>query len=222
MCIRDSYYKVPVEKYKKLMFENVTKLYKRGDDNLERTTNLKMKQLADQLDIADRIDILAPQPPYIKLKDHKRNFRQATPCRLINPCKTEIGKISKQILDRINKELVTKTRANQWKSTNAVLEWFKNVPTEDNSTFIIFDIINYYPSISKELLCKAIQFAEMHTEITPLEKEIIYEAKNSILFHDNKPWIKKDGNGAFDVTMGSWDGAETCELIGTYLSLIHI
>ena len=29
-------------------------------------------------------------------------------------------------------------------------------------------------------------------------------------------WIKKNG-GQFDVTMGAYDGAEVCELVGTFL-----
>ncbi len=35
------------------------------------------------------------------------------------------------------------------------------------------------------------------------------------------PWIKRNAQNTSDVTMGSYDGAETCELIGLYmLSLI--
>ena len=30
-------------------------------------------------------------------------------------------------------------------------------------------------------------------------------------------WVKKTGNPLFDVTMGSFDGAELCELVGLYL-----
>ena len=30
-------------------------------------------------------------------------------------------------------------------------------------------------------------------------------------------WIKKEGNPLFDVTMGSYNGAEVCELVGLYL-----
>ena len=37
------------------------------------------------------------------------------------------------------------------------------------------------------------------------------------MFHDNEPWIKKDSNGDFDVTMGSYDGAEVCELAGLFM-----
>ena len=31
---------------------------------------------------------------------------------------------------------------------------------------------------------------------------------------DNEPWTKKSSNDCFDVTMGRYDGAEICELIG--------
>ena len=45
--------------------------------------------------------------------------------------------------------------------------------------------------------------------------------KKSLLYHQNSRWTKKNTNDTFDATMGSYDGAETCELIGTYmLSLI--
>ena len=35
--------------------------------------------------------------------------------------------------------------------------------------------------------------------------------------NNNIPWQKKTTQTTFDVTMGSWDGAEICELIGLYL-----
>ena len=37
------------------------------------------------------------------------------------------------------------------------------------------------------------------------------------MFNDNTPWSKKHSTTSFDVTMGSFDGAETCELVGSYL-----
>ena len=40
--------------------------------------------------------------------------------------------------------------------------------------------------------------------------------KKSLLFSNNKIWVKKD-NPDFDVTMGSLDGVEVCELVGLYL-----
>ena len=36
------------------------------------------------------------------------------------------------------------------------------------------------------------------------------------LFNKNDVWVNKD-NPDFDVTMGSYDGAEVCELLGVYI-----
>ena len=46
---------------------------------------------------------------------------------------------------------------------------------------------------------------------------IINHARKSLLFDDSGAWVKKDGNPLFDVTMGSFDGAEVYELVGLYL-----
>ena len=37
-----------------------------------------------------------------------------------------------------------------------------------------------------------------------------------LLFNNGDAWIKKD-NSSFDVTMGSYDGAEVCELVGLFI-----
>ena len=41
-------------------------------------------------------------------------------------------------------------------------------------------------------------------------------ALKSLLFDKTSVWVKKD-NPDFDVTMGSYDGAEVCQLVGLYL-----
>ena len=41
-------------------------------------------------------------------------------------------------------------------------------------------------------------------------------SRKSLLFSNNEIWPKK-GNTNFDVTTGSFDGAETCQLVGLYL-----
>ena len=33
---------------------------------------------------------------------------------------------------------------------------------------------------------------------------------------DESTWGKTEAEDLFNVTMGSWDGAETCELVGSY------
>ena len=42
-------------------------------------------------------------------------------------------------------------------------------------------------------------------------------AKTTLLFSNGEPCVKKDGDENFDIPMGCQDGAEICELIGTYL-----
>ena len=32
------------------------------------------------------------------------------------------------------------------------------------------------------------------------------------------PWVKKERDGDFDVSIGCYDGAEVCEFVGSYIS----
>ena len=41
--------------------------------------------------------------------------------------------------------------------------------------------------------------------------------QKSLLFDDETDWTKKNHNSMFDVTMGSFHGAEVCELLGLFL-----
>ena len=59
--------------------------------------------IAKNLDLADRINTTAERESFITLKDHKENFKNKPKCRLINPCKPELGKIRKQLLEKIVK-----------------------------------------------------------------------------------------------------------------------
>ena len=34
---------------------------------------------------------------------------------------------------------------------------------------------------------------------------------------NSEPWLKKDGNEDFDVLMGCFDGAEICEIVGSFI-----
>ena len=67
----------------------------------------------------------------ITVKDHKEGFPHTLSFRLINPSKSDIGKISKSILDKINKAIVSTTSVNQWKNTSDVVKWLKIFPTKE-------------------------------------------------------------------------------------------
>ena len=80
--------------------------------------------------LAKRIDHLPKT--FISLKDHKVNFYSKPPCRLINPTKNELGKISKKknnnnTAKQISQKMLKKTEFNQWKNTSNFINWFSNI-----------------------------------------------------------------------------------------------
>ena len=92
------------------------------------------------------------------------------------------------------------------------------MPDKSNCKFIKFDIADFYPSISQELLSNAIEFAKSFSDNVSSEVvNVIMHSRKNFLFEDNgNIWVKKQ-NEDFDVTMGSYDGAEICELVGLFL-----
>jgi hypothetical protein len=70
------------------------------------------KSIAEKLNLDDRINTIAQREAFVTLKDHKSNFENNPTCRLINPSKSEIGRVSKQILDRINTKVIEATCTN--------------------------------------------------------------------------------------------------------------
>ena len=81
-------------------------------------------------------------------------------CRLINPPKSDIGKIRKTILDKIITKIVSLTNVNQWKNSNSNVEWYKAITTKDQHRFAIFDTESFYPSVSLHLFNDALYFAK--------------------------------------------------------------
>ncbi len=212
-----NFYRLDAPTYEKLLDTAITKTYKKAPTKATSRIVSDEKKIAKSLGIDNRVDSLAAKDSFITLKDHKPNFPNNPTCRLINPSKSEIGIISKQILQRINSNIVKSTNINQWKNTDAVINWCSNMPGKSTLSFIRFDIVDFYPSISEKLLNEALIFASQYDEITENEKAIIMKAKQSLLFNRSTTWRKRTSDSLFDVTMGSFDGAETCELVGSYL-----
>ena len=104
---------------------------------------------------------------------------------------------------------------NQWKNTEDVINWFSQLRQKNKLSFLTFDIIDFYPSISDELLNKSIEWARKHTSIDDQEYKTIMHSRITLL-HDNKGnmWTKKEIKKQFDVSLGAFDGAKLCELIG--------
>ena len=213
-----NYYKMKKTNYNELLNKNIQKDYRKMDASTEKSINEEAKQLAEKIQLEDRVEITAKKDAYITLKDHKPNFQNTPTCRLISPTKAELGRVSKKMLERIINVVRETTQLNLWKSTGEVIEWFKKIPNKNKQAFICFDIVEFYPSISEKLLNQALDYASTYTTISETEREIITHAKKTLLVSGKNTWAKKEAeNRMFDVTMGSFDGAETCELVVLYM-----
>ena len=179
-------YEVGRTQYLKLLQDNASKHYKTAPDGLCEEINITAKSLAENLNIADRVDTLAKSDAYIKLKDQKDNFERNIPCRLINPAKSEIGRISKNMLNSILTTVREKTGVNQWRSTDEALNWFDGLSNNTNLTFLTFDIVEFYPSITETILRKALEFAQEHTTIKDIKIDAILNARQTLMFTKGK------------------------------------
>ena len=121
---------------------------------------------------------------YVTVKEHKEDFPHKISCRLINPSKTDIGKINKHVLDKVNQKLLSVTEVNQWKNSHSVIEWFKNIRNKSNASIFVFDIESFYHSISLKLLEDAINFAKTVCNISGRDTSINMQARRTLLFNN--------------------------------------
>ena len=84
---------------------------KKCNTNKSNSINIEAKQIASKLKIDDRVRKLDENEAYVVIKDRKEGFPDKISRRLINPSKTDIGKINKQILDRMNNTLLEKEQS---------------------------------------------------------------------------------------------------------------
>ena len=171
-----------VDDYNKLLTENITSAYRKSDEEVVNSINNEAKSIAKNLKIDDRVQQFSHRNSYITIKDHKENFPNTIKCRLINSAKSEIGIISKHYPESINKNIRLKSQVNQWRNTSSVISWFKNIPSKEHSKFIKFDIVDFYPSITEELLMKSINYAKSIDAIDDNVVKVIMHSRRSLLF----------------------------------------
>ena len=119
---------------------NISKTYRKTNNKAYNSINKEAKAIAEGFEIGDRVDCLAKTNAFITLKDHKENFRSNPKCRLINPAKSEIGKVSKLFIENINTKVRELSSVNQWRDSDAVISWFQNIKNKSKCIFIQFDI----------------------------------------------------------------------------------
>ena len=176
-------YRLTKEEYNKICRNAITSTYKKANRNIKKRINEKGKEIVKKSfgNITDMVDVNAKSNCFIKIKDHKENFLNHPKVRFINPAKDELGRISKTILDNINMKVFETTKINQWKNTVSAFKWFNPLKDKRLMKLAMFDIEDFYPSITQDLLNKALNFAI----------EYMFGSDGS------HTWIKKQG-GLFD------------------------
>lgn len=81
------------------------------------------------------METMAKTEAFFTLKDHNENFQNNPKCRLIKPAKPQLGRASKSSLDKINHDIRSKTRVNQWTNSSSVTQWFKSINSKKNITW---------------------------------------------------------------------------------------
>ena len=211
-----NFYKLDPKFAENLKLKNITKEYKKADAKVISDINKEAYDIAERLKIADRVYATSEKEAFVTLKDHKENFKNDPKCRLLNPTKTELGKISKKKVSDICDNVRSQTNLTQWKNSYEFVKWFKTLSEKESRKFIQFDIDNFYPSISEELINKAITWASQYVDISEEDKKLIFHTCKTLLYHNGEAWVKK-GESNVDVGMGSYDGAEKCDLIGLFI-----
>ena len=79
-----------------------------------KKVNIEAANLASNLDISDRVDQYIEADAFVTIKDHKPAFPGRVECRLLNPAKSNIGRISKQILEEAIDSIKSQTKSNLW------------------------------------------------------------------------------------------------------------
>ena len=62
-------------------------------------------------------------------------------------------------------------KLNQWKNADIVIKCFKSIENKGETSFIIFDIESFYPSISPKLFNNSTDFAKSIQNISDNERK---------------------------------------------------
>ena len=167
-------------------------MYKQCSEKKVKNISYNSKLIAQELSIDDRVEKMLEIEAYITVKDHKEGFQHKLSSRLLNPSKSDTGKICKNILDQINKSHIASTNVNQWKNTSTVINWFKNIPNKRQLSFIQFDVENFSLSISLTysiMLSSMLAKLQKHLIVTRLLLNTLEKLCSSIITsHGKKIW----------------------------------
>ena len=90
-----NFYEIKKEDHEKILYENVTKTYKKANPSLPNKINIEAKKIAKEFNMDEKLNIMTKQQCFVTMKDHKPDFHTNPKYRLLTPTKSELGKLRK-------------------------------------------------------------------------------------------------------------------------------
>ena len=145
-------YRLSKDQYNILLNNSITSTYKKSNNNIKKKVNISGRNILKDKEVLQCMDINSESNYFITLKDHKENFQNNPSVRLIIPDKNDLERLSKFIIQAVNKELRHKISLNQWKNTEDLTDWLMSINNNQLCKFAIFGIL----SINKRIITQTI------------------------------------------------------------------
>ena len=81
-------------------------------------------------------------------------------------------------------KLFETTKINQWKNTVSAIKWFNSLKDKHLIKFAMFHIKDFYPSITQDLLNKALNFASEYIHILKSDIDVTHHQGNHYCLQD--------------------------------------
>ena len=212
-----NFYMMDANEYKETLDMELRKTYKKAGSEVVQDIDAEAAYFANKLKRDDRIEGMALKPSFLTIKDHKENFPAQVSYRLISPTNSNLGAITKIMIQSLNLRIKETLGLNLCRSTKEAIDWFTGLKQKKKMVFLKFDIESYFPSISKSLLLQAFDFVRGFDFLSKFEAELILHCRRSVVVgNKGEIWLKTEDE-KFYVTMGSKDSAEISELVGLYV-----
>ena len=73
--ITQNFYEVEKEDHEKILYKNMRKTYKKTNPSLPKKINKEAKKITKELNLDEKLNIMAKQQCFVTIKDHKTDFR---------------------------------------------------------------------------------------------------------------------------------------------------
>ena len=107
-------------------------IFPKGERSTQINIDREAKTTSKTVHLEKRMEPFDEGHVFASLEDYIQNFKHNTKCPLFNASKSEMGILSKKLLEEINNKLNNHLCYNQWCSTSTVIEWFRTVEKKKN------------------------------------------------------------------------------------------